>query len=149
MQATTNTTNTNTPTTTLACRCGKVQLHISDAPVAQFYCHCDDCRAVTGGALAPMALFPASAVQLAGGDTTEWTYRTTPRTRCAACGTLLFGEPPGLGMRGVSGFLLPPQMFKPQFHIRCQQAVVAVKDELPHYKHVPAAFGGTDETVAW
>ena len=52
-------------------------------------------------------------------------------------------------MRGVSGFLLPPDEFKPAFHIRCQHAVMPVKDDLPHFKDVPPAFGGTDETVDW
>ncbi|MBO9662669.1 MAG: GFA family protein [Dokdonella sp.] len=134
---------------TLNCRCGKVQMRLDAAPVAQFYCHCGDCRAVTGGALAPIALFPAPAVTITGGDTFTWTYKTLPRTRCATCGTLLFGEPPGIGMRGVSGFLLPTERFEPTFHIRCRQAVVAVKDDLPHFKDVPTMFGGTDETVDW
>jgi hypothetical protein len=135
--------------TSLQCRCGQVHLHLAAAPVAQFYCHCEDCRAVTGGAFAPVALFPAGSVELRGGDTTTWTLRTMPRTRCATCGTLLFGEPPGMGMRGVSGFLLPPALFKPAFHIRCRYALMPVGDELPHFTNVPAAFGGSDETVEW
>jgi hypothetical protein len=135
--------------TTLQCRCGQVHLHLSEAPIVQFYCHCEDCRAVTGGAYSLLTLFPANGVKLAGGDTTTWTYRTTPRTRCAHCGTLLFGEAPGMGVRGVSGFLLPPDLVKPAFHIRCQHAVMPVMDDLPHFKDVPAAFGGDDETVDW
>jgi hypothetical protein len=134
---------------TLDCRCGRVQLRIRSAPTMQFYCHCEDCRAVTGGAVTPMALFPADAVEVTGHDTRTWTYKTLPRTRCATCGTLLFGEPPGMGLRGVSGFLLPAALFAPRFHIRCDQAVVAVKDDLPHYRDLPAAFGGTDDTVDW
>jgi len=135
--------------TTLQCRCGQVTLRLTEAPVAQFYCHCEDCRAVTGGAFSPLALFPAGGVELQGGDTTTWALKTMPRTRCAACGTLLFGEPPGMGMRGVSGWLLPPELFKPEFHIRCQHAVMPVQDALPHFKDVPAAFGGSDEMVGW
>jgi hypothetical protein len=54
-----------------------------------------------------------------------------------------------LGVRGVSGFLLPANMFKPDFHIHCQHAVVPVKDPLPHFKALPASFGGNDETVGW
>jgi hypothetical protein len=134
---------------TLRCRCNGVELRIAGAPVAQFYCHCTDCRAATGGVIVPMALFPADAVALHGVATFTWTLRTLPRTRCATCGTLLFGEPPGLGMRGVSGMLLPPEDFRPTFHIRCQHAIMKVKDDLPHFKDVPAMFGGTDETVDW
>jgi hypothetical protein len=131
------------------CRCGAVQLRLDEAPVTQFYCHCGDCRAATGGALAPIALFRAGSVVLSGGDTTAWTYRTMPRVRCSACGTLLFGEPPGTGMRGVSGFLLPHALFAPAFHIRCSSAVVRVHDELPHFLDMPAMFGGDDARADW
>jgi hypothetical protein len=135
--------------TTLSCRCGSVRLHLSSSPIAQFYCHCADCRAVTGGAYTPIALFPADAVVVSGEDIFMWTYKTLPRARCSTCGTFLFGEPPGLGVRGVSGFLLPTEMFKPAFHSQCQHAVLPVKDDLPHFKTIPASFGGTDERVAW
>lgn len=135
--------------TTLSCRCGSVQLRVVGAPMTQFYCHCDDCRAATGGAFVPIALFSTDALAVSGGDTSTWTYKTLPRTRCSTCGTFLFGEPPGLGVLGVSGFLLPPDMFKPAFHIHCRDAVLPVKDDLPHFKGLPASFGGSDETVGW
>ena len=134
--------------TTLSCRCGNVQLRIGGAPFAQFYCHCDDCRAATGGAFIPIALFSSDAVTVSGATFT-WTYKTLPRTRCSTCGTFLFGEPPGLGVRGVSGFLLPAGMFEPAFHIQCQHALLPVKDDLPHFKALPASFGGVDEMVEW
>lgn len=57
-------------TVNLSCRCGSVRLRVNTAPIAQFYCHCDDCRAVTGGAFVPMALFPTDMVAVSGGDTT-------------------------------------------------------------------------------
>jgi len=132
--------------TTLSCRCGSVQLRIGAAPIAQFYCHCDDCRAVSGGAYVPIALFATDAVVVNGGGTSTWIHKLLPRTRCSTCGTFLFGEPPGLG---VSGFLLPSEMFKPAFHSQCQYAVLPVKDDLPHFKGVPARFGGTDEAIGW
>jgi len=134
---------------TSSCRCGSVQLRIGAAPMVQFYCHCDDCRAATGGAFVPIALFAADAIAVSGGGTSTWTYKTLPRTRCSTCGTFLFGDPPGLGVRGVSGFLLPSDMFQPAFHIRCRDAVLPVKDRLPHFKGLPASFGGDDETVEW
>ena len=133
----------------LNCRCGSVQLRITAEPMTLFYCHCDDCRAVTGGAFVPIALFSTDAVTLSAGATSTWTYKTLPRTRCSTCGTFLFGDPPGLGVRGVSGFLLPADMLKPAFHIQCRYAVIPVKDDLPHFKHLPASFGGSDETVGW
>jgi hypothetical protein len=134
---------------TLSCRCGDVLLQIGSAAVAQFYCHCDDCQAATGGAFVPIALFPTESVAVIGENTFTSTYKTLPRTRCSTCGALLFGEPPGLGMRGVSGYLLPPGKFEPKFHNQCRYAVLPVRDELPHFKGLPAIFGGNDETVGW
>lgn len=135
-------------TMTLNCRCGCVQVRISAPAVTQFYCHCDDCQATSGGAFIPIALFPSNAVSVSG-DTFTWTYKTLPRTRCSTCGTFLFGEPRGLGLRGVSGSLLPAGTFQASFHNQCQFALLPVRDELPHFKSVPPAFGGTDERVGW
>ncbi|SRR5712691_4277762 len=69
--------------------------------------------------------------------------------RCAACGTQLMAEVPGLDQVGVKANLLPADMFKPRFHINCRYAVLPVKDDLPHFKSFPAKFGGSDETVNW
>jgi hypothetical protein len=117
--------------------------------VAQFLCHCEDCRAVTGDPMTALALFPAAGVELLEGEVGTSVWRTLPRTWCTRCGALLFGEPPGMGMRGVNGALRPAGWFEPAFHIRCGHAVAPVRDGLPHFKDVPPAFGGTDETVDW
>ena len=69
----------------LSCRCGSIQLRLGTLPIAQFYCHCDDCRAVTGGAFVPIALFSTDAVAVSGADTFSWTYKTLPRTRRSTC----------------------------------------------------------------
>ena len=136
-------------TTTLSCRCGSVKLRVPKAPIAQFYCHCDDCRAATGGTSVPLALFSSDAVTVGGGETITWTYKTLPRTRCSICGTFLYGEPIGMGVRGVSGVLLPSGLFAPTFHVHCRSAIVPVRDDLQHFRDLPATFGGTDETVDW
>ncbi len=36
--------------TTVQCRGGADEVEISAEPIVQFYCHCDDCQAVRGGA---------------------------------------------------------------------------------------------------
>ncbi len=40
-------------------------------------------------------------------------------------------------------------MYKPAFHIQSQDAMIPVKDNLPHFKGFPAAFGGSDDKVDW
>ena len=134
---------------TLKCCCGSVQLLISAPAIAQFYCHCDDCQATSGGAYVPLALFSSDHVAVIGETLSTWTYKTLPRTRCSKCGTFLFGEPPGSGFRGVSGSLFEAGAFQSRFHIRCRYAIAPVKDTLPHFSSLPASLGGTDETVEW
>lgn len=136
-------------TTEVKCLCGAVTLQLEGDPVAQFYCHCDDCQAVHGAAYAPRAMYPAQAVTVTRGDVATWALKTTARTHCARCGTQLFADVASYGVRGVNAYLLPKGAFKPEFHIQCQFAVLPIQDRLPHFKSLPARFGGCDETVAW
>jgi hypothetical protein len=131
------------------CNCGAVKLEIEGAPIAQFYCHCDDCQAVHGAAYVPVAMFPDAAVKVVAGAPLQYALKVNPRTTCPQCGTRLYASPPGMGVKGVMAAILPPGIFTPAFHIQCQYARVPVRDELPHFKGFPGAFGGSDETVAW
>ncbi|MFT3762549.1 MAG: GFA family protein [Pseudoxanthomonas sp.] len=133
----------------LSCRCGEVGLRVSGDPLVQLYCHCNDCRAAHAAAYVAAAIHPAAAVEVVRGGPVPIVVKTTPRLRCAACGTHLFAELAGVGMRSVNAFLLPSGAFKPQFHVQCQHAVLPVVDELPHYRGFPAAFGGAEELVGW
>jgi hypothetical protein len=133
----------------LQCHCGAVRVEVQGESIAHFFCHCDDCQRVHGGAYIPIAMYPLDAVKVTRGVPIAWKLRTTPRATCSACGTRIFAEVPQIGVRGVSGFLLPAGTFKPAFHMQCQFAVRPIKDELPHFKGFPARFGGSDETVEW
>jgi hypothetical protein len=135
--------------TKVKCRCGAVELEISAEPIVQFYCHCDDCQAVHGGAYAPESVYPADAVKVVRGDPTTWKLKRNPRFTCPECGTRLFIDVVGRDLRGVNGYLLPPGEFQPAFHVQCQFAVRPIVDDLPHYKGMPVRFGGSDEMVAW
>lgn len=134
--------------TQIQCLCGAVTVQIRGEPVEQFYCHCDDCRAAIGGAYVGVAIYPAASVVVQG-EVETWTIRSLPRKRCVACGTRLFAEIPQAGQRGVNAFLLPPGVFKPQFHINGRHAVLPIMDDLPHFKGFPEKFGGSNETVEW
>jgi hypothetical protein len=35
--------------TEIQCLCGAIKVQIKGDPVEQFYCHCDDCQAASGG----------------------------------------------------------------------------------------------------
>ena len=133
----------------VSCRCGAVKLLITGEPVAQLYCHCDDCQAAHGAAYVPVAIYPAQAVEVIKGNPTPMVANTLPRIRCVECGAHLFNDVESHGLRNVNGYLLPKGEFKPQFHVQCQYAVLPVVDNLPHYKGLPTAFGGADELVSW
>lgn len=135
--------------TEITCLCGAVALEFRGEPALQFYCHCDDCQAVSGGAYVAVALFPADAVTRLRGETTTWTYKSLPRQRCTICGGAVMAEVPGLDQIGIGGHRLPADMFKPEFHNQCRYARMPVKDGLPHYASVPPLFGGSDERVDW
>jgi hypothetical protein len=133
----------------IECRCGAVAIEISGEPIAQFFCHCDDCQAVHGAAYAPESAYPAEAVRVTRGEPLTWRLKKNPRYTCRECGTRLFIDVLAINIRGVNGYLLPPGRFEPQFHMQCQFAVRPVVDALPHFKSRPARFGGSDETIAW
>ena len=130
------------------CDCGAVEMQLTGSPLAQYICHCDDCQAVHGKAYA-VALYPASAVAVAHGETRAFTLKTSPRTQCVHCATYLFAEVPGYPFRGVNGELLQDGHFNPEFHVQCRFALDPVKDALPHYKDMPAKFRGSGDLMPW
>ena len=133
----------------IACLCGEVRLHVEGEPQIAFYCHCDDCQAVSGGAYVSVALFPASAVTVLQGTLFAWTLRVLPRHRCATCGTAMFAQVPAFDQVGIGTGLLPPALSKPAFHIQCRYALNPVVDDLPHYADAPVEFGGSGERIGW
>lgn len=131
------------------CRCGNVEIEISADPIAQLYCHCNDCQAVHGAAYVPESVYPVEAVTISKGEPAAWTLKRNPRFFCRDCGTRLFIEVAALKLRGLNGYLLPGDGFVPQFHMQCQSAVRPVPDELPHFRSRPPQFGGSDDRVEW
>ena len=135
-------------TTSINCDCGAVELQLTGSPLAQFYCHCDDCQTVHGRPY-PSSLYLSESVSVTRGETDTFTLKTTPRTKCKECGTFLFAEVPGYGVRGVNSDLFAASMFNPEFHVRCRYAAAPIQDHLPHYKDNPARFYGSDELMEW
>lgn len=133
----------------IQCRCRAPEIEIAAEPLVQFFCHCDDCRAVHGDAYVPESAYPAGAVKVVRGEPLTLKLKRGPRFTCRECGTRLFIDVERLGLRSVNGFLLPPGEFTPAFHMHCRFAVRPVVDGLPHYKGLPARFGGSDETIGW
>jgi hypothetical protein len=121
-------------------------MEVQGEPLLQYVCHCDDCQRACGKAFS-CALYPARSVTTKRGEVDTLTVRTSPRTKCKSCGTILFNEVPGQEVVGVNGELLPENTFSPAFHSQCAYANAPIDDGLPHYKHTPALFGGSDELM--
>lgn len=135
--------------TRVQCRCGEIEIELSAPPLAQFYCHCDDCQAMHGAAYVPESVYPAEAVKVVRGTPVSWTLKRNPRFTCPTCGTRLFIDVLARGLRGLNGTLLPPEQFQPALHMHCRFAVRPVEDALPHYKSLAPQYGGPDEKVDW
>jgi hypothetical protein len=133
----------------LHCPCGAVQLEVRGEPLAQFFCHCDDCQIAHGAAYVPESLYPAAAVTVTRGTPFSWAVARNPRHSCPSCGTRLFVDVLAQGLRGVNGYLLPAGTFQPSFHMQCRFAVRPIVDDLPHFHGLPEAFGGSDDVVDW
>jgi hypothetical protein len=135
--------------TAIQCGCGAVKMELWGEPLVCLYCHCDDCQAVHGAAYLPAAMYRAEQVLVTAGEPGSWRRKTTARAFCRDCGSRLYAEPAGLGVRSVCASLLPAGVFRPAFHMNCRYALAPVADGLPHFKGEPVMFGGSDERVAW
>jgi hypothetical protein len=129
------------------CACGRIGLELACEPLAQFFCHCDDCQCFFGAAYVATAMYARECVRITRGEPQVWVPKINHRHFCRDCGTRLFSEVPGMGVRGVNAYLLPQGSFRPTFHVQCQYASRPVRDTLPHYRVYPAAFGGTDDDI--
>ena len=101
--------------TKVQCRCGAVEIEITAQPIVQFFCHCDDCQAVHGGAYAPKSVYPADAVKIVRGDPMAWRLKRNPRFTCRECGTRLFIDVEAKRLRGVNGYCSRRANSSPRF----------------------------------
>ena len=94
----------------IACHCGQVKIKLTGDPVVDLYCHCRDCQRIAGGGCVPYSIYPHAGVEVTEGKTLKWALKDNQRTRCASCGTYLFGDPVGMGVHGISGFEVAVRM---------------------------------------
>ena len=75
------------------CYCGAIEFASTQPPQTVVYCHCEDCKRVTGAPVAAFAAFDDSAVTLkpSSGKVVSVNKGVT-RTFCDDCGTPLTGR---------------------------------------------------------
>jgi hypothetical protein len=133
------------------CFCGAVEVEVSGDPAGMGYCHCRSCRSWSGGPVNAFSLWPPAQVKITKGEANVGTFNATEvsyRKFCTKCGGHIMTDHPPLGVIDVFTATIPTLDFQPGLHVNYQETVLPMKDGLPKFKDFPAAFGGSDETIA-
>jgi hypothetical protein len=133
------------------CFCGAVEVEVSGDPAGMGYCHCRSCRSWSGGPVNAFSLWPPAQVKITKGEASVGTFNATEvsyRKFCTKCGGHIMTDHPPLGVIDVFTATIPTLDFQPGLHVNYQETVLPMKDGLPKFKDFPAAFGGSDETIA-
>lgn len=79
------------------CRCGRVRVRMTAAPVMTMACHCRGCQRMSASAYSLSAAVPAHAlVVVEGAPVPGGRSAEAGHFFCAACMTWMFTRPPGL-----------------------------------------------------
>lgn len=120
------------------CYCGATTIHTTQAPHAVAYCHCTDCRRVTGAPVAAFAAFDEAAVTFTPSEGRKVAANPgVTRSFCEVCGSPLAGRYdylPGKVYIPV-GVLDQAGDFAPQLHAHESQRLVwlHIDDELERF----------------
>lgn len=75
------------------CYCGKIRFQATKPPKTVTYCHCRDCRRVTGAPLAAFAAFDEKTISFFPNDGRKISINSgVIRTFCDACGSPITGR---------------------------------------------------------
>ena len=70
------------------------------------------------------------------------------RSLLQACGTRVYGFSPKFQLYSITVVSVPSVTYQPTMHVYCKDAAWQLPhDSLPHYKDLPAEYGGSGEVV--
>lgn len=126
------------------CHCGAIRYELSGEPVYHAMCHCGDCRRSAGAPAVSWALFPESAVSIAGEATVHASSENARRHFCPTCGSGLFytNDITFPGMIDIqTGTLDNPDAFPLQVHVQTAEHIgwMTHLDDLPQFERYPSA----------
>jgi len=79
------------------CRCGRVQLKISAAPLLTMACHCTGCQRMSASAFSLSAAIPSDAFEITKGEPVIGGLHGASRHHfCAYCMSWMFTRPEGM-----------------------------------------------------
>lgn len=131
-----------------SCHCGAVRYAI-DGKVLRFaFCHCDDCRKISGSPFGAALVVDAAGFRITQGEHQLTAYQSSPgkdRCFCKQCGTHLFARMASKPEIRIvrAGSLDTPPAVPPQMHIwtKVKAPWCTIGDALPQFTEgfVPAA----------
>ncbi len=121
------------------CYCGAIRITAEQHPISVAYCHCTDCRRVTGGPVAVFAEFDNAAVSFEPNEGNSVSVNPgVTRTFCAQCGSALAGRFAYLQGRVyiAIGVLDNASDFAPQVHAYDGKRIkwLHIDDQLERYE---------------
>lgn len=116
------------------CYCGASSLEAANFPNTIVYCHCKDCRRLSGAPVAAFAAFHEEDLKLHS-DTRFYQSDVVSRQFCAACGSQLtagFKYLPGQVFVPL-GILDQADLLEPKLHCHADQTLpwLNLEDDLP------------------
>ena len=133
------------------CFCGAVEFETIGAPLEMGYCHCESCRAYSGGPFNAFALWQTHNVRITKGAEHVGSFNKmgmSDRHFCRKCGGHLITRHPELGLTDVKAGALPGLRFEPVVHLNYAEALMSVKDGVVKLRDFPAQVGGSGEVMA-
>ena len=135
------------------CFCGSVSFALTGEPELMAYCHCDSCRHWSAGPVSEFSLWQPDSLEILTGEDKLASYDKnssqsggeilSERVWCSCCGGHLFTRHPQMGLIDVSRVIIEGLDFRPAFHVHYQETVLPINDDLPKYRDLPAAAGGS------
>ncbi|KAK3281998.1 hypothetical protein CYMTET_10245 [Cymbomonas tetramitiformis] len=125
------------------CFCENVQVKIDGEPQTASYCHCSNCRRLSGAPFTAQAVFrsPSVEVNVVDGSLQEFnSSKDVIRKRCPKCFSPVVASLFKGKLSAVPLSLFPwkeglvPEALKPQHHIYYAQRLMDIDDGLPKYE---------------
>ena len=132
------------------CFCGTVAVEVTGTPEEMGYCHCNSCRSYSGGPVNAFTLWKKENVTVTKGEEFLGRFNKTEfsgRRFCTRCGGHVMVDHPTLKLIDVHASTIPTLTFTPSVHLNYAETVLPMRDRLPKLKDLPAAIGGSGETV--
>lgn len=86
-----------------SCRCGRVEIRISQPPIATAACHCRGCQKMSASAFSLTAMVPEAGLEVTRGETVVGGMHAPELGHhfCGWCMTWMFTRPAGMGFVNV------------------------------------------------